>query len=227
MEVALIVLCVDMLDMTKRCVELIKMYTPPIYELIIVCDKPSDKMKRWLTKMRRAGVKVKTNREYVGVPRAINMGIKVAEGEYICLVNNDIAVSKGWFEPLMEALKRRPDYGWVGSKIIRGDTIMNWGVISSALISREAIGKVGLFDERFSQGVGWEDNDYLVRFWLAGYSPHGVHKSTVYHPPEPATIKVVHGDNMEKKYDINWTLLLAKWGPVIRLINWTAIPFEE
>jgi len=176
--------------------------------------------------MRRAGAKVITNREPVGVPKALNMGIKVAEGKYICLVNNDIAVTKGWLEPLIEALKREPSYGWVASRIIRGNTVMKWGVISSTLISREAIDRVGLFDERFSQGVGWEDNDYLVQFWLAGYSPHGVHRSTVYHPPEPATIKALHGDKMQKKYEMNYSLLTAKWGPLVRLIDWLNMPYE-
>lgn len=226
MEVSIIVLSVDKLEMTQRCIQLIKLYTPPIYELIIVCDKPSNKMRRWLTKMRKTRVKVITNKEPVGVPTALNKGIRIAEGKYICLVNNDIAVSKGWFEPLMEALQNHPEYGWVGSRIIRGDKIMNWGVISSALFSREAIDKIGLFDERFSQGIGWEDNDYQLRFRLAGYQPHGIHKSTVYHPPAPATIKEVHGKEMQKKYEMNWSLLMTKWGPLVKLMDFINVPYE-
>jgi len=226
-EVSLIIICVDMLEMTKRCVELIEKHTPPVYELIIVCDRPSDHMKKWLAEMEKGGAKVVTNTEPVGTPTALNQGIRIAEGKYIALVNNDITVTEGWFEPLMDALNTHPEYGWVASKIIRGDVVMNWGVISSTLFLKEAMEKVGSFDERFSRGIGWEDNDYLLRFWLAGYKPYGVHKSTVYHPPHPTTLKVVHGDTMPEKYELNQRLFIEKWGPEVMNIDWVTIPYEE
>jgi len=141
-------------------------------------------------------------------------------------VNNDITVTEGWFEPLMEALKAHPEYGWVASKILRGSVTMNWGVISSTLFLKEAMDKVGPFDERFSQGIGWEDNDYLLRFWLCGYKPHGVHKSTVYHPPEAVTLKAVHGDTMAEKYTRNQKLFVEKWGPDVMQIDWTDVPYD-
>jgi GT2 family glycosyltransferase len=225
-EVSLILLCVDMPEMTRRCVELIRTHTPAVYQLTIVCDKPSEEMKGWLEKMEKDGAKVITNPEPVGTPTALNMGIRAAQGKYIALVNNDITVTKGWFDPLMEALKRNPSYGWVASKIIRGDTVMNWGVISCTLFLKEAMDRVGPFDERFSQGIGWEDNDYLLRFWLAGYSPHGVHKSTVYHPPYPVTLRAVHGNTMPEKYELNRRLFIEKWGPEVMSIDWVNIPYE-
>lgn len=225
-EVSVIIICVDMLEMTRKCIDLIKRYTPPIYELIIVCDQPSSEMVNWLAEVERAGVKVIINENPIGTPKALNMGIKMAEGKYIALVNNDITVTKGWLEPLMEALEAHPQYGWVASRIFRGDVVMNWGVISSTLFLKEAIDKVGLFDESFSQGIGWEDNDYLLRFWLDGYSPHGVHKSTVYHPPGPTTLKAVHGDTMPDKYALNHRLFIEKWGPKVMEIDWINIPYE-
>lgn len=225
--VSLIVICVDMLEMTRKCAELIRKYTPPVYEFIVVCDRPSEEMKEWLRKMKKDGMKVITNPEPVGTPTALNQGIRVAEGKYIALVNNDITLTKRWFEPLMEALNRNPSYGWVASRIIRGDVVMNWGVISSTLFLKEAMDKVGPFDERFSQGIGWEDNDYLLRFWLAGYKPHGIHKSTVYHPPHPTTLKAVHGDTMPEKYELNQRLFIEKWGTEVMNIDWVTIPYEE
>jgi GT2 family glycosyltransferase len=225
-EVSLITICVDMPEMTRKCFELIKKHTPEVYETIIVCDRPSREMDEWLSAIAKDGAKVITNPEPVGVPTALNQGIRVAEGKYIALVNNDIIVTKGWFEPLMDALKAHPEYGWVASKIIRGSVVMNWGVISSTLFLKEAMDKVGPFDERFSQGIGWEDNDYLLRFWLCEYKPHGVHKSVVYHPPEPVTLKVVHGDTMKEKYQRNQQLFIEKWGPAVMQIDWTSIPYD-
>jgi len=80
-EVSLITLCVDMPEVTKKCLELVKRYTPDVYEQIIVCDRPSTEMADWLNEIaHRDGVKVITNPTPVGVPTALNQGIKVAPG---------------------------------------------------------------------------------------------------------------------------------------------------
>ena len=224
--VSIIITAVDMMRMTKECIGLVLKHTPPIFELILVIDKPNQEMKKWLSQLEKDKVKVITNPNLVGAPTARNMGIKAARGEYICFVDSDITVTEGWLEPLMNALNAHPEYGWVASKIIRGDVVMNWGVVSSTLFPKNAIDKVGLFDERFSQGIGFEDNDYLLRFWLAGYKPHGIHKSTVYHPPHPTTLKAVHGDTMPEKYELNQRLFIEKWGTEVMNIDWVTIPYE-
>lgn len=225
-EVSIITTCVDMLELTKRCVELIKQHTPTTYEQILVCDKPGEEMMEWLSRVNN-NIIFATNPQPIGAPSARNLGMNIAKGEYISFVDNDISVTDGWFEPLMNALKVHPEYGWVASRVIRGSIVMNWAVASCCLFSREAIDRVGLFDERFSQGIGWEDNDYLLRFWKAGYYPHGVHKSTVYHPPEPTTLKAVHGDTMPEKYELNRKLFIEKWGVEVMQIDWVNIPYEE
>ena len=227
-KVSLIVTCVDMLELTKKCVELIKQHTPPVYELIIVCDRPSKEMTEWLVKDEEI-LKFHENPDPVGTPVARNIGIKMAEGEYIGFVDNDVSVTEGWFTPLLETLKAKPHYGWVASKMMRGDLVMNFGVVSATLFTREAINKVGLFDERFSQGVGWEDNDYLLRFWRAGYFPHGVAKSVVYHPPEPMTLKMLHGEKKQERFFANLKLFNEKWGveAADAFEFWTKVPVEE
>ena len=228
-EVSLITICVDMPEITKRCLELIRQYTPPIYEFIIVCDRPSDEMRQWLGEIAKDGTKTIINPQPVGTPTARNMGIKVAEGKYVGFVDNDISVTERWLEPLMEMLKTKPHYGWVASKMMRGSLEMKWSVVSATLFLREAIDKVGLFDERFSQGVGWEDNDYLLRFWRAGYFPHGVTKSVVYHPPEPVTLKMLYGERQREKFELNMNLFNEKWGieAVDAFDFWTKVPCEE
>ncbi len=230
-DVSLIVLCVGMLDMTKRCVELIKQHTPPVYDLVIVADACDEEMLKWLHTL---DVIVIANSQPVGTPTALNLGIRGAGGylghkhKYFALVNNDISVSPNWFEPLKKTLDSHKEYGWVASRILRGDTIMDFGVISSTLISGEAIDKVGLFDERLSVGIGWEDNDYLLRFWLAGYDPHGVRASFVYHPPHATTLMALHGAKCDEKYALAGDIFMKKWGLwAIRNIDWTAIPVEE
>lgn len=225
-EVSIVITCVDMLEMTRRCVDFMKKNTPPIYELIIVADECSNEMLTWLGNLE---AKVITNPKRVGSSTALNMGIKVAEGQYIALVNNDISVSEGWLEPLITALQEHPNFGWVTSRVTRGQVVSNFCVACS-LFSKEALDKVGLFDERFSQGEGWDDNDILLRFWLAGYQPHGVSRSVIYHPAESATLTALYGPRQQLGRAVrckhNIDLFIEKWGPeVMNTTDWVNMPY--
>lgn len=216
--------CVDMPDITKRCVNLIERYTPSIYELIIVCDKPGKEMRQWLSHLEaERGVVIITNPEPVGPASAINMGIKAGKGKYIAIVTNDVYVTEGWLEPLWEALKEYPQWGWVASKIIFGDTVMTFGTNACCLYSREAIEKVGLLDETYSGGIGGDDDDLYRRFLLASYEPHGVAKSIAYHPVSSTTLKMLYGDKMSERERPNREMFLNRWNSIGT--NWDLIPW--
>lgn len=222
MNLSIVTTCVDMLKVTRRFVKLVERNTPGGYELIIVADRCDRKMLRWLGSLR---AKVITNLLPVGSTTAFNQGLKEATGKYVALVNNDIEVTEGWLEPLILALKDHPEYGWVASRVIRGDIVANFGTACS-LFLKDALDKVGLFDERFSEGLGWDDNDLLLRFWRAGYQPHGVSESVVYHPPDPTTLKALHEGTRQEKYEHNIRLFIEKWGPEVMNIDWINIPYE-
>lgn len=61
----IIITAVNMLPMTKRCVELIKKHTPQAYELVIVADECQPDMLAWLKTLE---AKVITNPKRVGIP---------------------------------------------------------------------------------------------------------------------------------------------------------------
>lgn len=231
-EVSIVITCVDMLEMTRGCVELMAQNTPPGYELVMVADECSEEMLGWLSQLEKAGAKVITNPKRVGSPTALNMGIRAASRKYIAFVNNDVSVTPGWLEPLLETIEHRPQYGWVTSRVLRmideeSFIVANFGTASCCLMSREALDKVGLFDERFSEGVGWDDNDMLLRFWRAGYSPRGVLSSTVYHPGHGTTIEAVHGERLAEMELLNRAYFIQKWGPDVMNIDWVSIPCTE
>lgn len=225
-EVSIIVPCVDMFGMTKKCIELIEKYTPPIYELIIVCDQPETEMVKWLKALENKGrTRVTINPNLITSTIAVNTGIKMARGKYISLVMNDVTVTEGWLEPLLEVLKSHPEYGWVSSRIYRGDVEAKFGAMDCCVISRELIDKVGLLDEIFSGGIGYDVNDYIRRMWAKGYSPHGVLRSTVYHPPGQTTLKMIYGeDKIVRGATRNFLLFMQKWG---NLPHETNMPFVE
>ena len=51
--------------------------------------------------MASVPVTVVTNTKNVGFPAAINQGLRLARGEYLVLLNNDVVVTDGWLDQLI------------------------------------------------------------------------------------------------------------------------------
>jgi GT2 family glycosyltransferase len=121
----------------------------------------------------------------LGYPKAVNMGISAATGEYIILLNNDtILYNNTWLEQLLLPFNNYPKAGITGL-IKRYQGHKPWVLFFCAAIKREVINKIGLLDETFTPGCG-EDIDYCIRAFSAGYSIHQV--------PE-VKLDNVHGTN--------------------------------
>ena len=50
-------------------------------------------------------LKVITNKNNLGFPKAVNQGLKIATGEYIVIANNDIIVTENWLERMLQIAK--------------------------------------------------------------------------------------------------------------------------
>jgi GT2 family glycosyltransferase len=145
----------------------------------------------------------------VGIRYALNQG-----ADYVWLLNNDTVVHPHALTALVERAESDPQIGAVGSVIYdweRRDKILAWGggrisywsgrsrhvsvpvenekldflTGASILIRREALGAIGLLDERFF--LYWEDADFSIRLkkksWKLAVATH----SKVWHR-ETATV---------------------------------------
>lgn len=232
-EVTIVILCLgdafvrdesragrlDIFGITRNCINLIEKHTPPIYKLLVIADACSDEMLAWLRKKAR----VIANTTPVGFSKAFNIAMNQIDTKYMAMVDIDISATEHWLEPLIQALEEHPEWGWVASRVMRGDFPMNFGSMSSTVFLKEALDRVGPYDERYAEGTMWLDNDLLLRFWLAGYEPHGILGSTVLHPPTSLTAKML-GEEFDKKCQKNQQLLIKKWGPGVMDIDWANIP---
>ena len=63
--------------------------------------------------MTTVPVTVVTNATNVGFPAAINQGLRLARGEYLVMLNNDVVVTDGWLDQLIALVnaKRGPSGG--------------------------------------------------------------------------------------------------------------------
>ncbi|HEY1794551.1 MAG TPA: glycosyltransferase [Stellaceae bacterium] len=137
--VSIIVPTKNQLSLLKRCVEtVLKVTTYENYEIVIV-DNGSDEtdaceyLDAIEAKLAEIGGRLRVFRH----PGAFNYSAmnnravrEAAQGDYICLLNNDTAPLDGEWLGEMMALARRPDVGAVGAKLYFPDgTIQHGGVV--------------------------------------------------------------------------------------------------
>ncbi len=151
-------------------------------ELIIVADKPHPKMMSMFSRFNAIAL---VNNEQVGVPHAMNQGIRMATRPYILLTNDDIMpMTAGWLTPMVEALEKHPEFGMVSPRVIRPwseDKAWYGSLGEGSLLTREMIDKVGLFDESPIYAHLGTDGDYYARCMEKGYDFHGIPTSMIAH----------------------------------------------
>jgi len=179
-------------EMTKKCVESIRKHSYD-YEIIII-DNGSDKnIRNRYKEIDGNDIRIKVYDKPLGYPRACNMGFRMARGERIIGVNNDVTVSHNWLS-IMEkiCLENNALVGVSGENLIItedkitqvgyiGITSRNYAVIqkefprecdyiggSCFMMTREMFKNIGFYDE--NMGIGYcEDADYGIRAKAKGY----------------------------------------------------------
>lgn len=91
--------------------------TYPNLEIIMV-DNCSDDQSVAFVREHFPAVKVVINEQNLMYAGGNNQGLKVAAGEFVCLINNDVDVDAGFIEPLVEAMREHPEIAAVQPKIL-------------------------------------------------------------------------------------------------------------
>ncbi len=145
------------------------------------------------------------NKENLGYAKAVNQGIRCANGEYIAIVNNDTMVFNHWLEDLQKCLQVEngpsliqayPMYGMPyarakQSQQLRNETIIEGSIdnitktfddfrdFSCVLTTKELFNKIGLFNEEyFAYG---EDLDLVRRIEKAGGTVKSTKRVRIFH----------------------------------------------
>ena len=153
-------------ELAKKNLASIKKNTVGEYEIIFV-DNASPLHQDWLKENCDLYIRNETN---TGNAHAWNDGLKVATGDYLCLMDNDVIWhSFGWNEKMMEMLnnsrigivfpvsRNKEDDGW---KI----RLVGFCFI----FSRKIFNEIGYISEEYGLG-NFEDDDYFMRTLDAGY----------------------------------------------------------
>lgn len=112
--------------------------------------------------------------EPLGYTVAVNIGLGLARGEFVVLMNNDAQVLEWgkdgkWLEMLREPFDLDPTVGITGpKKIMSKETGRPFVIFFLAMVRRRTFYEIGYLDETFNPGGG-EDIDFCMRLEKNGY----------------------------------------------------------
>ncbi|MUT65865.1 glycosyltransferase family 2 protein [Paenibacillus sp. NEAU-GSW1] len=222
----------------KSCIDSISENTELPYEIIVVDNASTDGTGAYLRGLG-GQVRFRVLQENYGFAGAVNMGMMMAKGTTMLILNNDTLVTDNWLENLMTCLQSSEDIGMVGpvTNYISGDQQISvpyqdvadmpefarlnnisdpkkWHPTDRLpgfclLFRRELWEKVGYLDEGFEIG-NFEDDDFNVRVRLQGYSLVIARDSFIHHFGS-VSMKAL-GDQFEEVNNRNMVYYMNKWG---------------
>lgn len=227
----------NQLHFLKQCLNSIHKHTESPYEIIVVDNNSGDGTSEYLESLRgevRFRV-LDANRGFAG---AVNVGLMMAKGSTIVLLNNDTLVTPNWLRNMLFCLYSDPRIGMVGpvTNFISGQQKIHvpyrkledmqafarrhnhrrprqwrdaeWLMGYCLLFRRELFEELGYWDEGFEFG-NFEDNDYNIRVRLSG-KRLVIARDTFIHHFGSVSIRAM-GDALAGFNARNQSYFLAKW----------------
>lgn len=123
MQVSFIIPVFNQLAYTQACLGSLKRTLPPglSHEIILIDDGSSDGTREFLRELAPPYV-VLLNDRNLGYAASNNRGARIAQGEFLVLLNNDLVLEAGWLEPLLGAYREIPRAGVVGNIQLAADS---------------------------------------------------------------------------------------------------------
>jgi len=177
---SVIVLCYNYGKYIRQALQSIRAQTLQDYELLIIDDGSTDPLTiDVLNNLRDEGVRIQTQ-EHGGPARAINFGISLARGKYVCCLSADDTIDPTYAEECVVLLESNLGLSFAYSLVQTFGSEQRIGVTEpfdlrlllkynhvcgSAVFLRDSWKSVGGFDESMS---AYEDWDFWIRLGKAG-----------------------------------------------------------
>ncbi len=242
-ETSIIILTHNQLKYTRECIESILSNTSNNYELIVVENNSSDGTNKYLNKLqnKQNNIKVILNNENKGFPKAVNQGISKAIGKNIVIANNDIVVTNGWLDRMIEVAESEKEIGIVGpiSNLVSGVQLDKNAKYNSIEEMHEYAKSVSannkfqveefprvaflctLIKKEVIDKIGglderfspgnFEDDDFCLRAQLAGYKTM-IAKDVFVHHYGSVSFKQDGESKYDERLKINEKIFIDKWG---------------
>jgi len=194
--------------MTYKCIELARTKTKIDFQLVVV--------ETGTAYMAEVADIYIYERDRTKASISYNRAFKLADGEYVTVLTNDVYVDDGWLEAMEECFDKYPDCGvaTVGSneaQSIKQDKIEEAVWASITMIRKDMLMKAAMFDTIYRHG-SFEDTDQIMKIVLEGKKPYRNLKCVVEH-----LVHRTNGLTQEKHlvdYFYNRELFNAKYAPI-------------
>jgi GT2 family glycosyltransferase/glycosyltransferase involved in cell wall biosynthesis len=230
------------LELTELCLASIGSSTVyPNFEVVVVDNASSDGTADWLRDeiAARPSHRVVLNSENRGFGPACNQALGDSEAEFVCLLNNDTVVTRGWLSTLVRALGESKEVGLVGpstngaaneARVEPGYAelvgLEEWAsgyvwdregesftipmlALYCVVMRRSLWTDLDGLDEQFEVGL-FEDDDFSRRVRRAGYDVRCRRDAWVHHFHE-ASFGRLPDDEYQRIYESNRRRFRAKW----------------
>ena len=106
-DISFIVPCFNHVAQTMKMLETLQATLPKTlrYEIIFIDDCSTDDTAEWLRNLSNPVIKTIFNKDNVGFAKANNAGLKIAKGDIIGLLNNDLIFETPWLDPMLAILQ--------------------------------------------------------------------------------------------------------------------------
>ncbi|MEO6003609.1 MAG: glycosyltransferase [Opitutus sp.] len=123
MQVSFIIPVYNQLAYTQACLASLKATLPAglTHEIILVDDASTDSSRDFLRELAPPHL-VLLNERNLGYSASNNRAARIAQGDILALLNNDLVLQPGWFEPMLAAFTQFPRAGLVGNIQVTADS---------------------------------------------------------------------------------------------------------
>ena len=208
-DLSIVIVSWNTKELTKACLESITATAGDLKMEVLVVDNASSDGSPAMVQQEFPNVTFIQNAVNVGFAKANNIGVRMATGKYVCLINSDVVVLSGALRSMFEFMEVNSNVGIIGPKMMtplgtpgascmrrpslvlclaeavglhwisnrfelhmhnyRSDVPQDVPVLNGWfwMVRRNALGHVGLLDERFF--MYGEDIDWCTRFWQEGW----------------------------------------------------------
>lgn len=229
-ELSIVAICIDPdAPILERFLSSVRQYTRCDYELILV-DNAGDngQMSAFLEANCDRYIRL-TERQSVAA--AWNTGIAAAAGRFVLVTNDDVVVSRHWFEQMTAVFRDHAAVGMVAP-------VMNYSVPEQThvgdishlheagpvrltpfeqfvwgafmLFTRDALAAVGGFSEEF-EIAGGEDIDICFKLFEAALDIYVHHRVFIYHEWGSTGARILGAVERQALYEENYRKFKSKW----------------
>lgn len=154
-ELSIIIISYNTKTLLGECLE--TLFQPQKVNLeIIVVDNASSDGSVNLVEEKFKKVKIIKNKANLGFAKATNMGIKIAKGKYVLLLNSDTRTNSLALKMLVDFANKNPEIGIVGARLLNRDGSIQPSVFRLPTIKGAVkefwLKKQGSFGKYFPEG---------------------------------------------------------------------------